>query len=74
MEHEGKVLLCRRGIEPALGKWTVPAGYMELSESTAGESASPDRCWAHFRACTPGRGERLPCRESARRCVGARGA
>ncbi len=26
---------CRRGIEPCKGLWTVPAGFMELSESTA---------------------------------------
>jgi ADP-ribose pyrophosphatase YjhB (NUDIX family) len=31
--HEGKVLLCRRAIEPRKGFWTVPAGYMELGET-----------------------------------------
>lgn len=31
--HEGKVLLCRRAIEPRKGFWTVPAGYMELNET-----------------------------------------
>ncbi|MCY4469559.1 MAG: NUDIX hydrolase, partial [Thiotrichales bacterium] len=25
-EHEGKVLLCRRAIEPRSGLWTLPAG------------------------------------------------
>lgn len=30
-----KVLLCRRAIEPRLGKWTLPAGFMELNETTA---------------------------------------
>jgi len=34
-EHEGRILLCRRAIEPCLGKWTVPAGFMELNESSA---------------------------------------
>ncbi|GAB3188210.1 NUDIX hydrolase [Hydrogenophaga aquatica] len=29
------VLLCKRNIEPRLGKWTLPAGFMELGESTA---------------------------------------
>lgn len=29
-----KVLLCKRNIEPAWGKWTLPAGFMELGEST----------------------------------------
>jgi ADP-ribose pyrophosphatase YjhB (NUDIX family) len=28
-----KVLLCKRGIEPRHGKWTLPAGFMELEES-----------------------------------------
>ena len=32
---EDKVLLCKRNIEPRLGKWTLPAGFMELSETTA---------------------------------------
>ena len=32
---EDKVLLCRRAIEPRLGKWTLPAGFMENGESTA---------------------------------------
>jgi ADP-ribose pyrophosphatase YjhB (NUDIX family) len=30
-----QVLLCRRAIEPRLGYWTLPAGFMELGESTA---------------------------------------
>ncbi len=33
VRHEGKILLCRRAIEPRKGFWTVPAGYMELNES-----------------------------------------
>ncbi len=32
-EWEGKVLLCRRAIEPRHGLWTVPAGFMELNET-----------------------------------------
>ena len=31
---EEKVLLCRRAIEPRLGFWTLPAGYLELGETT----------------------------------------
>ena len=31
-----QVLLCRRNIEPRHGMWTLPAGFMELGESTAG--------------------------------------
>ncbi len=30
-----QVLLCRRNIEPRYGMWTLPAGFMELGESTA---------------------------------------
>lgn len=29
-----RVLLCRRAIEPRLGLWTLPAGFMELGETT----------------------------------------
>lgn len=29
-----QVLLCRRAIEPRYGLWTLPAGFMELGEST----------------------------------------
>ncbi len=31
--HEGRVLLCRRSIEPRRGYWTLPAGYLEIGES-----------------------------------------
>jgi ADP-ribose pyrophosphatase YjhB (NUDIX family) len=34
-EHEGRVLLCKRAIEPRHGYWTVPAGFMELGETLA---------------------------------------
>lgn len=30
-----KVLLCKRNIEPRRGKWTLPAGFLELGETTA---------------------------------------
>lgn len=33
-EWEERILLCRRAIEPRLGLWTVPAGYMENGETT----------------------------------------
>lgn len=29
-----QVLLCKRNIEPRWGKWTLPAGFMELAETT----------------------------------------
>jgi ADP-ribose pyrophosphatase YjhB (NUDIX family) len=30
-----QVLLCRRNIEPRYGYWTLPAGFMEMGETTA---------------------------------------
>jgi ADP-ribose pyrophosphatase YjhB (NUDIX family) len=33
-EWEGRILLCRRAIEPRLGLWTLPAGFMENGETT----------------------------------------
>ncbi|MEN9435397.1 MAG: hypothetical protein RIR09_52 [Pseudomonadota bacterium] len=30
-----QVLLCKRNIEPRFGKWTLPAGFMELDETTS---------------------------------------
>lgn len=30
-----QVLLCRRAIPPSRGLWTIPAGFMELGETTA---------------------------------------
>ncbi len=30
-----QVLLCRRNIEPRYGFWTLPAGFLEMGESTA---------------------------------------
>ena len=38
-ERDGKVLLCKRSIEPRYGYWTVPAGFMELGETLAGGAA-----------------------------------
>ncbi len=32
-EHEGRILLCRRAIEPRRGFWTIPAGFMENDET-----------------------------------------
>ncbi|MCA0177311.1 MAG: NUDIX hydrolase [Proteobacteria bacterium] len=33
--EDGRVLLCRRAIEPRRGLWTLPAGFMELGETVA---------------------------------------
>ncbi len=32
-EHEGRILICKRAIEPRLGYWTIPAGFLENGES-----------------------------------------
>ncbi|MFN4165577.1 MAG: NUDIX domain-containing protein [Ferrovibrio sp.] len=45
--HEGRILLCRRAIEPRKGFWTIPAGYMEeheTSEAGAMREAQEEAC------------------------------
>jgi len=32
-EYEGRILICKRGIEPRLGYWTIPGGFMENDET-----------------------------------------
>ena len=34
-EWDDRILLCKRAIEPRSGLWTLPAGFMELGETTA---------------------------------------
>ena len=34
IEEHGHVLLCKRAIEPRYGFWTLPAGFLELGESS----------------------------------------
>ena len=38
-ERDGKVLMCKRAIEPRYGYWTLPAGFMELGETVAAGAA-----------------------------------
>ena len=45
---QGRVLLCRRAINPRKGFWTLPAGYLELNE-TAVEGARRE-AWEEARA------------------------
>lgn len=35
-EWDGRLLLCRRAIEPRYGYWTLPAGFMENDETAGG--------------------------------------
>jgi len=46
-EWEEKILLCRRAIEPRLGLWTIPAGFMEnleTSEQAAARETLEEAC------------------------------
>jgi len=45
---DGRVLLCRRAIEPQHGLWTLPAGYMELGETV--EEGAAREAWEEARA------------------------
>jgi len=45
---EGKVLLCRRAIDPRRGYWTMPAGFLEENEST--EDGARREAWEEARA------------------------
>jgi ADP-ribose pyrophosphatase YjhB (NUDIX family) len=42
-EHEGSIVLCRRGIEPRRGYWTMPAGFMENGETLQQAAARESR-------------------------------
>ena len=42
-DHDGRVLLCRRAIEPRLGYWTFPAGFMENGETLQQAAARESR-------------------------------
>ncbi len=33
VRHDGRILMCRRAIEPRVGYWTLPAGFMEVGET-----------------------------------------
>jgi len=46
--EDGRILLCRRAIEPRKGFWTLPAGFMELNEST--EDGAKREAWEEARA------------------------
>src|SRR6202521_5804590 len=42
-EYDGKIVLCRRAIEPRHGYWTVPAGFMENGETLQQAAARESR-------------------------------
>lgn len=45
---DGRILLCRRAIAPRVGFWTLPAGYLELNETT--EAGAAREAWEEARA------------------------
>jgi ADP-ribose pyrophosphatase YjhB (NUDIX family) len=45
---DDKILMCRRAIEPRRGRWTLPAGYMEMQETT--EQGALREAWEEARA------------------------
>lgn len=45
---EERLLLCRRAIEPRRGFWTLPAGFLEQGETTAGGARR--EAWEEARA------------------------
>jgi ADP-ribose pyrophosphatase YjhB (NUDIX family) len=51
IETEGKILMCKRAIEPRLGFWTIPAGFMENGESVQNAAAreAVEEALAHVR-------------------------
>lgn len=47
-EHDSKILLCKRAIEPRAGYWTLPAGFMENGETT--QQGAARETWEEARA------------------------
>ena len=45
---DGKIMLCRRAIEPRHGYWTLPAGFLELHETP--EEGAKREAWEEARA------------------------
>jgi ADP-ribose pyrophosphatase YjhB (NUDIX family) len=43
-----RLLLCRRAIEPRIGFWTIPAGWMEIGETA--EEGAVREAWEEARA------------------------
>src|SRR5919112_2816643 len=48
VSDDGRILLCRRAIEPRRGFWTLPAGYMEMAETV--EEGARREAWEEARA------------------------
>jgi ADP-ribose pyrophosphatase YjhB (NUDIX family) len=48
VRRDDKILMCRRAINPRRGFWTLPAGYLELNEST--RAGAEREAWEEARA------------------------
>jgi ADP-ribose pyrophosphatase YjhB (NUDIX family) len=48
VEWQDKILMCRRAIAPKIGKWTLPAGYLESAETVA--QGAQRETWEEARA------------------------
>jgi ADP-ribose pyrophosphatase YjhB (NUDIX family) len=48
-EFDGRILICRRAIEPRRGYWTIPAGFMEVGETL--QEAAARECREEALAC-----------------------
>ena len=46
--YEGRILLCKRAIEPRKNYWTLPAGFMENGETT--QQGAARETWEEARA------------------------
>jgi ADP-ribose pyrophosphatase YjhB (NUDIX family) len=42
-EYQGQILICKRGIEPRLGYWAIPGGFMENGETLEAGAAREAR-------------------------------
>ena len=46
---DGRILICKRAIEPRLGYWTLPAGFLENEETVQeGRYYRLERAYGHF--------------------------
>lgn len=52
LEYQGRILMCKRAIDPRYGLWTVPAGFMENDETV--HQAAARETWEEAVA-VPGR-------------------
>src|SRR3546814_15132549 len=56
---DDRLLLCRRAIEPRKGFWTLPAGYLELNETT--EEGARREAWEEAREIGRASGRERVC-------------